>query len=196
MFVGHLKKILKSGFVILIVFGCQTKQNSPPEIFAADAYEPLMINARKMKIINSWDMPVKDPFVGHRANPLPSVAIGDWATHVLRPAGGSGEILFEIKRASIVMSALPVSVGLDGLFNDQQSDKITAEIEARLIWLQPVGGGRAMASIKASHSITTAESASSNIVSAAIHAALQGAIARLDGEARRELQKVKKIVLP
>jgi hypothetical protein len=40
------------------------------------------------------------------------------------------------------------------------------------------------------------ESATAGEVQSAIHESLNGAIGRLDGEARRELQKINRIILP
>ena len=69
----------------------------PPQIFTTDAYQPLNLNARRLEIIDNWQMPVTDAYIGNRVSPLPSAILADWASHVLRPAGGSGEIIFDMK---------------------------------------------------------------------------------------------------
>ena len=112
----------------------------PPQIFTTDAYQSLNLNARRLEIIYNWQMPVADPYIGHRVSPSPSAILADWASHVLRPAGGSGEIIFDMKRVAVTMTDLPAKVGIDGLLTDQQSRKVTAEIKAKMMWLQPVGG--------------------------------------------------------
>ena len=180
-----------------MIAGCnRSSNNSPPAIFATAAFPPLAINARSLKIIDNWQMPIVDPYVGHRVNPLPSNILADWASHVLSPAGGSGEIIFDMTRVAITMTDLPKKMGLNGLFSDQQAKKITAEIEAQIIWLQPVGGTQARLIIGASHSITIRESTNSNEVSQKTHESMNGALARLDRQVRKELATVDRIILP
>jgi hypothetical protein len=91
---------------------------------------------------------------------------------------------------------LPQKVGIDGLFTDQQSRKVTAEIKAKIMWLQPVGGTQALADLGASHSITVRESATASEVSRVINESLRGALVRLDSQMRRELARIDRIILP
>jgi hypothetical protein len=168
----------------------------PPQIFTADAHQPLNLNARRLEIIDNWQMPVADPYIGHRVSPLPSTILADWASHVLRPAGGSGEIIFDMKRVAVTMTDLSAKVGIDGLLTDQQSRKVTAEIKAKIMWLQPVGGTQALADMQASHSITIRESATANEVSNVVNEAMRGALVRLDSQIRKELATIDRIILP
>ena len=135
-----------------------------------------------------------DPHVGHRANPLPINSLAEWASRVLQPAGGSGEMVFEVRKASITLTQLPLKAGLDGLFTDQENQKITAEIEAQIIWIEPVGGNNARVELTASHHLTLLESATAGEVQSAIHKSLNGAIGRLDNEVRD--QKINRIIFP
>ena len=192
-----LNTILIIIFLSGMISGCNKGPNTPPPaIFATDAFPPLAINARSLEIIDNWQMPIADPYVGHRVNPVPSNILADWASHVLSPVGGSGHMSFEMNRVAITMMDLPKKVGLNGLFADQQSQKITAEIEVQIIWLQPVGGAQARLDLDASHSVTIHESANSNEVSQKTHESMKGALARLDRQARKELAKIDRIILP
>ena len=189
-------------FCAIILLGgmmasCNIRSNTPPPtIFATDAFPPLALNARSLKIIDNWQMPIAGSYVGHRVNPLPSNILADWASHVLNPAGGSGEIIFDMNRVAITMTDLPKKVGLNDMFIDQQSKKITAEIAAQIIWLQPVGGTQARIDLGASHSITIHESANPNEVSQKTHESMKGALARLDRQVRKELAMIDRIILP
>ena len=70
-------------FVGLMLASCQTVALKPPaKIFQAGDFKPLMINARRLEIIDSWTMPMTDPHVGHRANPLPINSLAAWASRV------------------------------------------------------------------------------------------------------------------
>ena len=93
-----LALVLAGGLLAACKTGTATP---PPQIFATDAYQPLNLNARRLEIIDNWQMPVADPYIGHRVSPLPSTILADWASHVLRPAGGSGEIIFDMKRVAV-----------------------------------------------------------------------------------------------
>ena len=185
--------VLASGLLAACKTGTATP---PPQIFTTDAYPPLNLNARRLEIIDNWQMPVTDPYIGHRVSPLPSAILADWASHVLRPAGGSGEIIFDMKRVAVTMTDLPAKVGIDGLLTDRQSRKVTAEIKAKIMWLQPVGGTQALADLSAAHSITMPESATTNEVSKVVNEAMKGALVRLDSQTRKELATIDRIILP
>ena len=192
--------LIKLGLMIIIsglLVSCNTVQSKPPPIiFKSAAYQPLAINARRLEIIDNWKMPIDDPYVGHQINPLPSNIVADWVAHVLRPAGGSGEVVFDMERIAITLTDMPQKLNLKGLVSDQQSRKATAEIKAQIMWLQPVGGTQARVDLSASHSITIRESANPNEVREALHKTLKGALLRLDAQARKELAKIERIILP
>jgi hypothetical protein len=188
-----LALVLAGGFLAACKTGTVTP---PPQIFTANAYQPLNLNARRLEIIDNWQMPVADPYIGHRVSPLPSTILANWASHVLRPAGGSGEIVFNMKRVAVMMTDLPAKVGIDGLLTDQQSRKVTAEIKANIMWLQPVGGTQGLADMQAAYSITIRESATANEVSKVINEAMRGALVQLDSQIRKELATIDRIILP
>ena len=91
---------------------------------------------------------------------------------------------------------MPQKLDLKGLLSDQQSRKATAEIQAQIMWLQPVGGTQARVDLKVSHSITVRAPANPNEVRETIHEALKGALLRLDAQARKELSETQGIILP
>ena len=200
MFFKMLHWLVKVGFMIVLcglLVSCNTAQGTPPPIiFKSAVHQPLAINARRLEIIDNWQMPIVDPYVGHQISPLPSNIIADWASHVLRPAGGSGEIVFDMERIAVTLTDIPQELDLKGLLSDQQSRKATAEIKAQIMWLQPVGGTQARVDLDVSHSITVRESANSNEVRAVLHETLKGALLRLDAQARKELIKIDRIILP
>ena len=184
--------------VLMVLSGlsaCQTLQPVPP-MTTADKFIPLAMNARRLEIIDNWHMPVEPPYIGHRAQTLPSNLLAKWASQVLQPAGGSGELVFDISRASVTKIALPLEVGIKTLLTDQQESKIKAEFDVKIMWLQPVGGSQALVQLKADHSVTIPESASSNDLQNAIQTALMGALASLDRQARAELVQIDNIILP
>ena len=148
--------------VFLGACGASTTTVTAPPKLEVDKFQPLRMNARRMEIIENWQMPVEAPYIGYLANPAPSNVVIDWATRTLLPAGGSGELVLDISRASLTRTKLARSAGLNSLITDEQESKIEAQIEARLIWLQPVGGFQGMIELSARHSVTIPESSSAN----------------------------------
>ena len=174
---------------------CQTTQPVPP-MTTADTFIPLAMNARRLEIIDNWQMPVEPPYIGHRAQTLPSNLLAKWASQVLQPAGGSGELVFDISRASVTRVALPLEAGIKTLLTDQQESKIKTEFDVKIMWLQPVGGSQALVQLQADHSVTIPESANTIALQNAMQAALMGALTSLDQQARAELAKINNIILP
>ena len=175
--------------------GCQTTAPVPPAT-TADEFMPLAMNARRLEIVDNWRMPVEPPYIGYRAQTLPSNLLASWASQVLQPAGGSGELVFDISRASLTRIALPLEAGLTTLLTDQQESKIKAEFEIKIMWLQPVGGHQALLQLQADHSVTIPESASTIDLQNAMREALLGALTSLDQQARAELARINNITLP
>jgi hypothetical protein len=192
----YLTRHLVTIFAILAgLVGCQTTAPIPPAA-SVDKFVPLMINARRLEIIDNWRMPVEAPYIGYRAQTFPSKLLANWAAKVLLPAGGSGELVFDISRASVTRIALPMKADIENLLTDQQENKIKAELEVKIMWLQPVGGSQALVKLRADHSLTIPESATTNGFKNAIQEALMGALTALDQQARIEIAKIDKIVLP
>ena len=188
-------------FLVIMLVGiaglaaCQTTAPTLP-VTTADKFAPLSINARRLEIIDNWQMTVEAPYVGHRAQKLPSNLLADWAAQVLQPAGGSGELIFDMLRASVIRIELPMKAGITNLLTDQQESKIKAEFVVNIMWLQPVGGTQARVELRADHSVTIPESATANDLQTAIQTALMGALTTLDQQARLELGKINNIMLP
>ena len=187
------------GLVALIFLGAcgatTTTVPAPPKL-DVDSFQPLRMNARRMEIIENWQMPVEAPYIGYLANPAPSNVVIDWASRILLPAGGSGELVLDISRASLTRTKLARSANLNSLITDEQESKIEAQIEARLIWLQPVGGFQGMIELSARHSVTIPESSSANDLNVAVQDALLVAVNLLDKQAREEIAKIPNITVP
>ena len=141
-------------------------------------------------------MPMQAPYIGHFQTPYPSNLVAQWAATVLQPAGGSGEIILDISRAAVTREKLTLQTDLKGILTDQQHTKIRVEFAARLMWIQPVGGAQAMVNLSAVHSQTLPESATPNAFDNAVKETLLLALAALDEEARKELAKIDKLILP
>ena len=180
----------------VLLSGCGATSLPPaPVTITSEIFSPVSVNARKLTIVENWQMPVTAPYVGHRQTPYPSNLVSDWASTVLVPAGGSGELTLDISRAAVMQEKLVREDSLTKTLTDEQDVRISVELEAQLMWLQPVGNAQARIKLLAVHSVTVAESATANDVQAAINDSLQAALAALDLQARAEFSQVDNIVL-
>ena len=183
--------------VSLVLAACTATSPPPPQVAVQSAgFAALPLNARKLEIIENWEMPIKPPYIGHLQQPYPGNLVSQWATQVLVPAGGSGEMILDITRAAVTKVKLTPQTGLANALTDQQDSEIRVEFEAKLMWLQPVGGSQAMIKLAASHSVTIPESSSANDVQRAVNECLNAALAGLDKQARTELATLDNVILP
>jgi hypothetical protein len=183
--------------VSLVLVACTTTSSPPPPVSVQSAgFGAIALNARQLEIIENWQMPIKPPYIGHLQQPYPGNLVSQWATQVLMPAGGSGEMVLDITRAAVTKVKLPPQTGLANALSDQQDSEIRVEFEAKLMWLQPVGGSQAMIKLASSHSVTIPESSSANDVQRAVNDCLNKALAGLDKQARIELAKIDNVILP
>lgn len=181
----------------LLAGACTAISPPPPQVVVSETgFQSMPLNARRLEIIENWQMPIKAPYIGHLQQSYPSNLISRWASRVLTPAGGSGELILDISRAAVTKEKLPLKVGIANALTDQQDSRIRVEFEVRLMWLQPVGGAQAMVRLASSHSVTIPESSSANDVQRAVNESLQTALAGLDKQARAELAKLDGIILP
>ena len=181
----------------LLASACTATSPPPPQVVVSEAgFQSMPLNARRLEIIENWQMPIEAPYIGHLQQPYPSNLISQWASRVLTPAGGSGELILDISRAAVTKEKLPQKVGIANALTDQQDSRIRVEFEAQLMWLQPVGGAQAMIRLSSSHSVTIPESSSANDVQRAVNESLQTALAGLDSQARAELAKLDGVILP
>ena len=181
----------------LMLSACGTTSAPPvPVTISTDSFAPLALNARKLEIIDNWQMPMASPYIGHRQDPFPGNLVASWGSAVLTPAGGSGELVLDISRAAVTQERLVREDKLSNTLVDEQDMRLRVELEAQLMWLQPVGGSQARIKLSALHSVTVPESANANDVQAAINECLQAALVALDAQARAELAKIDSIILP
>ena len=167
-------------------FGNAPQAVITPEI-QLDQFSSLRLDARKLQIVDNWQMPIQPPYVEHTLNPTPASLIVDWASRTLVPVSGSGELVVDIKRASVMVTELPKSKKLLDVFQDQQERKIRVDIEADLMWIQPVGNKQALIKLQSSASTTVEESATPNSFDAAMKTAVNDAIEALDAQARQKI---------
>ena len=189
-----------SGLIIaglLVLTGCvATPPVSPPQKYDPAEFAPLRVDARKLEIIENWQMPMEPPFIEHTLTPDLSSMVVDWAKYVLVPVGGSGEVVLDIAQASVQLSDLPQGTGLLDVFSDQQESKIRVDIVAKLMWIQPVGGKQGIVDVNAATTRTLSESSTPNDRQVAIREAMLEAVQLLDIEARQKIMTIADIIRP
>ena len=189
-----------SGLIVagmLVLTGCVTAQPvTPPMKYDPAGFAPLRVDARKLEIIENWQMPMEPPFIEHTLMPDLSSMVVDWAKYVLVPVGGSGEVVLDIAQASVQITDLPQGTALLDVFSDQQESKIRVDIIAKLMWIQPVGGKQGIVDVNAAITRTLSESSTPNDRQSAVREAMLEAVGLLDIEARQKVTTIADIIRP
>ena len=186
--------LFASGFFMLT--GCASAPPATPPQYDPAGYSSLRVDARKLEIIENWQMPLAPPYIEHTLMPNLSDMVVDWAEYVLVPIGGSGEVVLDIRQASVKVTNLPQSTALLDVFSDQQDTKVRVDIKAKLMWIQPVGGKQGIVDVDATTTRTVSESSTPNARDVAIRGAMIEVIGLLDAEARRKVRTIDGIIRP
>ncbi len=160
------------------------------------SYSALRLDARKLNIYENWQMPMEPPYIEHTLSPNLSSMIVDWASQVLLPVAGSGEVVLDIQQASVKVVELDKGTKLLDVFRDQQAYKVEVEIEADLMWIQPVGSKNALIELSASATETIEESATPNMHDMTIRQTVIKALDALDALAREKIAEIDGITRP
>ena len=174
---------------LLLLSSCTaTSQKTVLPIYETTDLQSLRLDARKMEIIENWNMPMEPPYIEHLLSPNLSSMLVDWASRVLVPVGGSGEVVLDISQASIKITSLPQSEKLFDLFKDNQEVMVRADIKAKLIWIQPVGGKQAIIDLSATASSSMKETSTPNDREIAIREVMIEAVNLINQQAEVEIR--------
>ena len=174
---------------LLLLSSCTaTSQKTVLPIYETTDFQSLRLDARKMEIIENWNMPMEPPYIEHTLSPNLSSMLVDWASRVLIPVGGSGEVVLDISQASVKITSLPRSEKLIDLFKDNQEAMVRADIKAKLIWIQPVGGKQAIIDLSATASSSIKETATPNEREIAIREVMIEAVNLINQQAEVEIR--------
>lgn len=174
---------------LVMLGGCTAASNQTvlPTYETTD-FQSLRLDARKMEIIENWNMPMEPPYIEHTLSPNLSSMLVDWASRVLVPVGGSGEVILDISQASVKITSLPRSEKLIDLFKDNQEVMVRADIKAKLIWIQPVGGKQAIIDLSATASSSMKETSTPNEREIAIREVMIEAVTLINQQAETEIR--------
>ena len=174
---------------LLLLSSCTaTSQKTVLPIYETTDFQSLRLDARKMEIIENWNMPMEPPYIEHTLSPNLSSMLVDWASRVLIPVSGSGEVVLDISQASVKITSLPRSEKLIDLFKDNQEVMVRADIKAKLIWIQPVGGRQAIIDLSATASSSMKETATPNEREIAIKEVMIEAVNLINQQAEVEVR--------
>lgn len=174
---------------LLLLSSCTaTSQKTVLPIYETTDFQSLRLDARKMEIIENWKMPMEPPYIEHTLSPNLSSMLVDWASRVLIPVSGSGEVVLDISQASVKITSLPRSEKLIDLFKDNQEVMVRADIKAKLIWIQPVGGKQAIIDLSATASSSMKETATPNEREIAIREVMIEAVNLINQQAEVEVR--------
>ena len=180
---------------LLLLGSCTaTSQKTVLPIYETTDFQSLRLDARKMEIIENWNMPMEPPYIEHTLSPNLSNMLVDWASRVLIPVGGSGEVVLDISQASVKITSLPRSEKLIDLFKDNQEVMVRADVEAKLIWIQPVGGKQAIIDLSATASSSVKETSTPNEREIAIREVMIEAVNLINQQAEVEIRASKGLI--
>ena len=184
--------------LLVVLNGCANPPPPAPPLLKYDpaGFESIRVDARKLEIIENWQMPMEPPFIEHTLMPDLSSMVVDWAKYALVPVGGSGEVVLDISQASVQMTELPQGTALLDVFSDQQESKIRVDIVTKLMWIQPVGGKQGIVDVIASTTRTLSESKTPNERQIAVREVMIEAVNLLDIEARKQITNIAEIIRP
>ena len=174
---------------LLLLSSCTaTSQKTVLPIYETTDFQSLRLDARKMEIIENWNMPMEPPYIEHTLSPNLSSMLVDWASRVLIPVGGSGEVVLDISQASVKITSLPRREKLIDLFKDNQEVMARADVKAKLLWIQPVGGKQAIIDLSATASSSMKETSTPNEREIAIREVMIEAINLINEQAEVEIR--------
>jgi len=184
--------------LLVVLNGCANPPPAAPPLSKYDptGFESIRVDARKLEIIENWQMPMKAPFIEHTLMPDLSSMVVDWARYALVPVGGSGEVVLDISQASVQVTDLPQGTTILDVFSDQQESKIRVDIVTKLMWIQPVGGRQGIVDVIASTTRTLSESKTPNERQIAVREVMIEAVNLLDIEARKQISNIPEIIRP
>ncbi len=104
--------------------------------------------------------------------------------------------MLDIQQASVKVVELTKGSKLLDVFRDQQAYKVEVEIEADLMWIQPVGSKNALVELSAAATETIEESATPNMHEMAIRQTVVKAIDALDVLAREKIAEIEGMTRP
>ena len=184
--------------LLVVLNGCANPPPPAPPLSKYDpsGFESIRVDARKLEIIENWQMPMEPPFIEHTLMPDLSSMVVDWAKYALVPVGGSGEVVLDISQASVQVTDLPQGTALLDVFSDQQESKIRVDILTKLMWIQPVGGKQGIVDVIASTTRTLSESKTPNERQIAVREVMIEAVNLLDIEARKQISNIPEIIRP
>ena len=123
----------------LMLSACGTTSAPPvPVTISSDSFAPIALNARKLEIIDNWQMPMASPYIGHLQDPFPGNLVASWGSAVLTPAGGSGELVLDISRAAVTQERLVREDKLSNALVDELFifDRALSESELNVVFTE------------------------------------------------------------
>ena len=183
--------------IFLFFSACSQKIYDEPMVptFMPSDYPPLSINARKLVIIKNWKMPGEEPFYEHLISPNPSSILTEWAGNTLLPAGSSGEVTLDIRKASIVIKQIYQADSIKEQFTDSQQKKIEVELAGQIMWLQPITGQTGFLDARAVSSKTVPESSTALEFDVVVQETIFTALSGFDRKLRSEIESLSGMIL-
>ena len=150
-----------AGIAALLAAGCAETPPSkdfPPTTFSQ--YGPIKLDAATVEVVDQYTASSTPPHVELLFPTPPGEAVHSWTTDRLQPAGNQGSVKVVIKDASVVVTQLPPTPGITGLFTIDQAQRYDGRLDVRVDGHDPAKRFDGYTTVTVTRSITVAENIS------------------------------------
>lgn len=154
-------------------------------------YPPVTLNIKEMRVVNSYEMPLRSPHVEHHLPISFRDALEAWTSSRLKTTGtGEHQLELWIEKAQVLEMALPRTKGLKGFFVTDQASRFDASFNVTL----KIYGIRSFLpeseiNIRITRSRSLPEDASLEVREALYHQLLLDCVRSFDKEVQEEIDK-------
>lgn len=90
------------------------------------------LNVERIKIVNDYKPPLREPNVEHNFVTPPYVAAQQWAQNRFQAVGNIGQATVRVLDAKVIHQNMPVRNGVEGMFYNDQGEKLEARLVVRV----------------------------------------------------------------
>jgi len=177
------------GAVVVVVAGCSSPPPHPtfPDIrFTGEA--PIRLDVATLDVRDEYQPPMRAPNVDHLFPVTPARAAENWARDRLKPTGKAGRVVFILRNASVIETALPKTGGISGAFTTQAAERYDLTLQATVQIVDAQGLPVRTANVQAQRSQSVLENITPNDRDRTWYDMTKAAMADFDTQMENEIR--------